>query len=434
MTPVTPLLVAAKGKGTLNALRRGRTIQSRYGWTAAKMDHILIHFSQILRQFNCGATFPITSVALARSRGVVEKYQAQNIEFAVHGYYHVDHSRLSFEQQLADFARARHLFEQRGVACQGFRSPYLRSSGDTMAAARQSGFLYDSSQSLAFDVVDGLATEAYHRVLDFYGSLPAAVYPALPRLEEGLVRIPYSVPDDEGLIDRLKLDTAETKKALWLAMLQETYRQGELFTLGLHPERFYLCEPALVATLRAARALSPGVWIARLDEIAHWWLSHINRSVSISPGEEGEIRIHVDGADGIAMLARGVVVVGAPTEAWDGEYCRVKALAFSILCNRSTKRPFIGVSHSSSPGLITFLRQQGYIFEQAENDQQHVVYLDYPRFSTEDERPLLKRIEQGRFPLVRISRWPYGARSALAITGDIDALTIWDYGLRLLGR
>jgi len=30
--------------------------------------------------------------------------------------------------------------------------------------------------------------------------------------------------------------------------------------------------------------------------------------------------------------------------------------------------------------------------------------------------------------------WPAPARSALAITGDIDALTLWDYGLRLFGR
>lgn len=29
--------------------------------------------------------------------------------------------------------------------------------------------------------------------------------------------------------------------------------------------------------------------------------------------------------------------------------------------------------------------------------------------------------------------WPAPARSALAITGDIDALTLWDYGLRLVG-
>jgi hypothetical protein len=29
--------------------------------------------------------------------------------------------------------------------------------------------------------------------------------------------------------------------------------------------------------------------------------------------------------------------------------------------------------------------------------------------------------------------WPAGARSALAVTGDIDALTLWDFGLRLLG-
>jgi hypothetical protein len=32
-----------------------------------------------------------------------------------------------------------------------------------------------------------------------------------------------------------------------------------------------------------------------------------------------------------------------------------------------------------------------------------------------------------------LGRWPHNTGSALAITGDIDALTLWDYGLRYLG-
>jgi hypothetical protein len=35
---------------------------------------------------------------------------------------------------------------------------------------------------------------------------------------------------------------------------------------------------------------------------------------------------------------------------------------------------------------------------------------------------------------VWLGRWLNGARSALAITGDIDALTLWDCGLRFFER
>jgi hypothetical protein len=36
--------------------------------------------------------------------------------------------------------------------------------------------------------------------------------------------------------------------------------------------------------------------------------------------------------------------------------------------------------------------------------------------------------------LVRLARWPNGARAALSVTGDVDALTIRDYTRRLNGR
>jgi hypothetical protein len=42
-------------------------------------------------------------------------------------------------------------------------------------------------------------------------------------------------------------------------------------------------------------------------------------------------------------------------------------------------------------------------------------------------------IEESKRPLVRLGTWPDGARSALAVTGDIDALTIWDFAARFRG-
>ena len=44
-----------------------------------------------------------------------------------------------------------------------------------------------------------------------------------------------------------------------------------------------------------------------------------------------------------------------------------------------------------------------------------------------DELSVLKGIEASEAPLVRIWQWPFKARCALCITGDIDAMTIWDY-------
>jgi len=84
--------------------------------------------------------------------------------------------------------------------------------------------------------------------------------------------------------------------------------------------------------------------------------------------------------------------------------------------------------------LFSFVRQQGYIVEISEQDHHYAYYLNQTDFTAEDQRLLLAHIERTDRPLVRLGRWPNGARSALAITGDIDALTLWDYGLRFFGR
>jgi peptidoglycan/xylan/chitin deacetylase (PgdA/CDA1 family) len=440
---MNPIALATQGKGSLGMVRRAQTIGRRYGLTAAKMERTLAQFADILGRFQCGATFPITTAALARNPRVLERYQSQQIEFAVHGYYHIDHRRLSLDEQLAHFTRARHIFESHGVGCQGFRSPYLRWSAETIAAVGRAGFSYDSSQGLSWEVVADADTAAYQRVLGFYGARPADSYPSLPRITDGLVHIPYCLPDDEALVDRLQLTSDAPMARLWLAILGETHRLGELFTLGLHPERAALCGAALAETLRAARALEPAVWIARLDEIAGWWRARSAARVTIDAGRAlalGEppareahgdsILLHVDGPAGTTILARGVELPG-DSRPWDGAYRRVEGDSVEL---RADRRPFIGVSHRTPPELSHFLRQQGLIVEQSDDPRTHTIYLDRPRFTDADERPLLDQIEGGDAPLVRLGRWPHGARSALCVTGDIDALTIWDYGLRFFGH
>jgi peptidoglycan/xylan/chitin deacetylase (PgdA/CDA1 family) len=426
---VNAVLSAAEGKGFGRMLRRGGDIGGRYGLTTGKMNGLMARFARLLSSHGCGATFPLTAVALSRNHWNLDAYRALNIEFAVHGLCHVDHSRLELERQLEQLNRAKHLFAERGIARPGFRGPYLRWSEDTLAAVRQLGFAYDSSQSLAWPVVEGIETATYRHVLRFYRARSADDYPALPFQEDGLVRMPYSLPDDEALVERLALPR-EKMADLWLAILRETYRRGELFVVGLHPERIVHCEWALRATLQAARNLMPGVWIARLDEIATWWAARAETQVTSASGDGQKLRLRVSGPPGVTVLARGVAV-SAATEKWDGTYRRVCADEFEVA---GEQRPFIGLSARSSPRLTSFLRQQGYIVEPAAGDSAQAIVLDAPEFTPEDERSLLARIEEGVFPLVRLGRWPNGHRSALSITGDIDALTLFDYGLRLFGR
>ena len=422
-----PIAVAVQGKGFLPMLRRGGAIVGRYGLTTAKMESELKCLVDTVLTFGCRATLPITAAPMARHPKPAQKLHAQGIELAVHGLKHVDHTQLPIEMLVSDLQQAVHIFSKAGLHAAGFRSPYLRWNADTLAALKTCGFEYDSSQALTWDVTASLETPSYKRVLEFYGAQQAANHMALPNLQDDLVRIPYCLPDDEALIERMGLKDGHAMAEIWLAMLDWTYASGELFTLGLHPERAALCRAALWAVLEKASFLSPGIWIARLDEIARWQRLLASAKFQAHQEEKDQWRIVVQAAN-VTILARSVEIAG-PTQTWAGKYQRVFDSELSV---RSNRRPWIGLAPDCPPALRDFLVQQGFLTETSIDPAAYTFYLQRSAFDSEDERPILAEIEAGDWPLVRIARWPGGAKSALVITGDVDAFNLWDYGQRIL--
>lgn len=424
-----PVAIAAKGKGYSALIRRARAINGRYSFTAAKMDRALQLFVNTLQQYECGATFPITASALARNGPVIEKYQAQNIEFAIHGLFHVDYSQLSLTEQTNHIEQAHHIFQRAKIKLTGFRCPYLRWNDDTLVAVADNGLSYDSSQALHWPVLDKYITEDYQRVLDFYRAKSANDYPALPRVVNKIVQIPYCVPDDESLIDRFKLSEQQAMSQIWQSILMQTYQLGELFTLGLHPERINLLREPLACTLAHARNLSPKVWIARLDEITNWWHARAQTTFEVT-GEGNEVfYLATQGLGDVTILIRNLNI-DAPVEPGVNGFQHALVNHFRF---QASQRPCIGLSPDSDLALFDFLKQQGYWVEYSSDYKAYSIYLSQAKFVAADERPLLSWLAQQEAPLVCLGRWPNAAQSALCVTGDIDALTLWDYGLRFLG-
>lgn len=264
-----PLAMAVRGKRWQGMTRRAVTLSRRYGITPAAMERRVERMVHLLEQFDCPATFPTTAAALERHAALFRRLSSERIEFAAHGYSHLDHSGLSLAEQRAQFARARRAFARSALECRGFRAPYARWNSDTLTAIRSTGWRYDSSETLVWR--SGRETDAYRHALQFYHARPASTHPALPRLVNGVVEIPFALPDDEALVERLAASPHEMA-AIWKAMLDDTYARGELLVMNLHPERFALYESPLVALLEHARRKPKRVWFARLDEIAEWWL------------------------------------------------------------------------------------------------------------------------------------------------------------------
>jgi hypothetical protein len=57
-----------------------------------------------------------------------------------------------------------------------------------------------------------------------------------------------------------------------------------------------------------------------------------------------------------------------------------------------------------------------------------------PNTGQVNEVQLIEVIESSPSPLVRYGRWPHGAKSALCVSGDLDALTLFDYVTRFFVR
>jgi hypothetical protein len=424
---IKPITVAASGKGVANLLRRTGAIAAGYGFSPRRMSGRLAAVHRLVEAYGSGATLPVTAAAAVRHPQVISLCARMGIEFAVHGYYHVDHSQLSREDQQEQLSRARGELESMGVRAVGFRAPYLRANEATLQAVRGNGFLYDSSQAFHWPLDGQMVTDAYRRALDFCASLPANEYPVLPWSEGEMVRIPCCLPDDEAIIDRLRLPPL-IRAQLWRSILQASVRRGELFTLAVHPERIESCRNAVTEVLKASQAARPRVWLARLEEIAQWWRARAESRVTVQDQGSGRLRVRIQGPEGLTVLARDLGVAG---ESWADGFVRVLGTEFEV---RTRRRPFLGVHRSSSGALLKFLREQGYIFELSESADQYSYSLRRERFSRVDERPLLVELESAQIPLLRLGRWPDGARSALSITGDVDALTIWDYASRFVGR
>ena len=385
------LINTAKAKGATGLLARARSIYERYGINPGKMDQALLKYTQVLEPFHCGATFPITAVTLSRNRATLAKYLDKNIEFAVHGFRHIDYAQRAALDFPLHLRRALDEFAELGISPTGYRSPYLSRNSALLPVIGAAGFSYVSNQPLIWDVVerDALSQKQllhYDRALAFYKPWKASKGISLPRMHGNLIEIPVSLPDDEILVERLG-STSEFIANAWCKILNLTYQEEGLFTLQLHPERISACANALVQLLGTTMHRKPAIWLARLDEIATWWRARCTATLTITPSGEGRWRVMVDGPPGTTVLVRDCEPE-APSLPWMDGYARVDARDFYVSC---------------SPG--------------SDSDWKH-----------------FEQAQASDCPLIRLGNWPDGCRSALSITGDIDAMTIWDYGLRLLGK
>jgi hypothetical protein len=205
-------------------------------------------------------------------------------------------------------------------------------------------------------------------------------------------------------------------------MLDITHINEDILTLQLHPERGEICRTALAMVLSVAKMRTPSVWVAQLRDVAGWWRERAKSRLIVEPVDIGSWRIVRPAEASLTVAARNVQAAGL-TQWYGNEYL----VTDPTTVVKSSRRPVIGVS-TGSIDLERYLTEEGYVVERGIDPSDCSVYLDRPGgLPPAESATIAAELARSNYSLVRICRWPDGARACLAITGDIDALTIGDF-------
>jgi peptidoglycan/xylan/chitin deacetylase (PgdA/CDA1 family) len=430
-------------KGLHNFIRRLTTVFTRFGFSEQQMRRALHTVMDSLRRYDAVPTFFIPAVVLHRHSTLIAEVVCCGAEVGVHGYVHNDYRSLSEFEQYAQTERATTVFQSSQIPYGGFRNPYLGWTEDALRIFAALGFTYESNEAILHDVVDleRLPLQlrgGYEKSLLLYRTLSCNAYNLRPHFDDTLLRIPISVPDDEMLLDRLRITNAAEIGRIWSAVMQRVYELGGLYTLNLHPERAVLCKDALDSLLSYARSLPFPIWLTSLGDVNQWWRDKREFALNITRLSDGYWLVDANCTSRATLLARHLTVEDQPTTPWMGADIQVHASRFTA---KAAQWPCIGLSSQTPRQVADFLQEQGYptVNTCEEEAERYAFYLDMPcgLGTTREEQilccgALVQQVEQLDAPLLHFGSWPSGNRAALAVSGDIDSVTIQDFFLRIL--
>jgi len=430
-------------KGAHNFARRLGTVFTRFGASETPIRHALYSIIDTLRKYGGAPTFFIPAVVLDRHPALISELVQDGAEMGMHGYVHNDYRTLSKGEQYQQTKQAISVFEKNKIAYQGFRNPYLGWTEESLDVYATLGFDYESNVAVLLDVVDldafsPLLRSGYAKSLKLFQAVPCSVYVLRPHFEANLLRIPTSIPDDEMLFDRLRITDPREVGRTWGRIMQCVYDCGGLYTLNLHPERGVLCKAALDMLLSYTRSRPLPVWLARIGDIAKWWKERSAFRLNIRSLGPDRWQIEAVCTPRATLLARHLTIEDQPVTPWYGSDVCMQSHCFGV---KATCCPCIGVSRQTPVEVLDFLHEQGYPVVRCSEAEAHsyAMYLDEPEGlgTTREKRAkrssaLVDRIEALDRPFVYFGCWPDGGRAALAISGDIDAVTVQDFFLRIV--
>lgn len=418
-------------KGAANLLGRALMIYRRFGLTRKKSRRALERILEITGKHGCTPTFFITADLLDHHRELLRKISENGTHVGLHGHHHIDHARMSGEVQSSEIARGLQKFKACNIPVSGFRGPFLRFNDETAKAVSNNGISWVSHSVMLFH--ENICLQAIDecskaRVLfeNFYTQEFHEKQPSLPTWGPHCLEIPVSLPDDELPVDRLGIRDPLKLTKIWLDMLEFSRREGELSNFLFHPERMDFLAKPLDALLQKALACGD-VWICSLDEIARWWQERASFSFEIrSPFPQALAQSVPGRASGVYEVTphcsdRASLVLQHP----GGKVEFLKLAENRTFSVHSEFRPVIAVSSGFCNEELHCFINEGFVVEHDADPSQCAFALDGT--CAKDIRQLLGAVKKARGPLLRFWRWPDRFRSAMAVSADVDAITLWDF-------
>jgi hypothetical protein len=225
---------SVKTKGVHNFARRLWTVFTRFGISEARTRKALYAIVDSLRSYHSAPTFFIPAVVLRRHPALIAEIANQGAEIGIHGYVHNDYRTLNAGEQYKQTEQAVSVFQNTHIPHQGFRNPYLGWTEEALQVFATLGFTCESNEAVLHDVIDldrlsPLLRSGYEKSLTLFQAVPCSAYALRPHFEGTLLRIPTSIPDDEMLFDRLRIN-AEEVGHIWSKVMQRVYDFAGIYT------------------------------------------------------------------------------------------------------------------------------------------------------------------------------------------------------------
>lgn len=421
----------AQSKGFSELLYRLILILKRFGLTEQKLKNFISETDKILKPYDVRATIFITAKLVEKRPDLLSWFERLGWETAIHGYTHINYKKLGAAGQSAHIKRAKSVFSAKTGSEVGFRAPYLSWNEDTASALVLNDINWSSHRPVLWDclnLADFKEKEVvhYHRALTgLYEPKAALKFLVVPFFKDDLLEIPVSLPDDELLIDRLRIRDPEKLFEIWNKILLKTHKRGELFTLLLHPERSEIYSKAIQQLIERSHSQKQMIWIAGLNEVSDWWKEKTRFEICVTKTSPNKFQINAICSPRATLLVRGLATgFSAQDQKTSNCFSPAKERNFTI---ESTVKPMIGLSLNASPQLQQFLKNEGLPFEIAIESEEYAYHVEEREDFEENQLHLLDKIEKIQSPLVKFSRWPNTYRSALSLTYDLDAVTVFDF-------